>query len=45
MCEDARQTPAWGTAEVTWNTWPAAEQDPEEHWGQHFPGTRTTVSP
>lgn len=38
------ETPAWGTSKVTWYTRPAAEQGWGEHRGQHFPGTRTTVS-
>lgn len=31
-------------AAVTSYTWPAVEQDLAEHWEQHFPGTRTTIS-
>lgn len=38
------KTPTGGTAKVTSYTWPDAEQDREEHCGQHFPGTRTIVS-
>ena len=36
--------PTTGTSKLTSYTWPAAEQDRGEQCGQHFPGTRTTVS-
>lgn len=38
------KTPTVGTSKVTSYAWPDAEQDREEHCGQHFPGTRMIVS-
>lgn len=44
MCENICQNTYRGTLKVTSYAWPDAEQDREEHCGQHFPGTRMTVS-